>query len=110
LSRHTPGPWHGEPLGTTGIYSGPPVDHMFSGHRIASVEGPTSVGPGSFQEYAANLRLIVAAPCMFELIEGMVAAAWSVHPEGLPMALRSVVARAESLLGSVRGETPCRAR
>jgi hypothetical protein len=61
-------------MGTSGIYSGPAVDRRFTGHRIASVEGPTAEGPGSFQEYAANHRLVLTSPKLLDAIEAALAA------------------------------------
>lgn len=74
VRRHTTGPWYGDPMGTSGIYSGAPVDRRFTGHRIASVEGPTPCGPGSFQEYAANHRLVLMAPALLDAIEAVLVA------------------------------------
>lgn len=69
MRRHTPGPWYGDPMGTTGIYSGELVERQYTGHLIASVEGPTAAGPGSYQEYAANHRLVLTAPRLLDVIE-----------------------------------------
>ena len=74
MRRHTAGPWYGDPMATSGIYSGPAVDRRFTGHRIASVEGPTPEGPGSFQEYAANHRLMLMAPALLDAIEALLLA------------------------------------
>ncbi len=78
--RHTAGPWYGDPMATSGIYSGPAVDRRFTGHRIASVEGPTAEGPGSFQEYAANHRLMMVAPQLLAAVEGVLLAAAAGQP------------------------------
>lgn len=74
MRRHTPGPWYGDPMGTTGIFSGPERERRYTGHRIASVEGPTPSGPGSFQEYAANHRLVLLAPVLLDAVEAVLEA------------------------------------
>jgi hypothetical protein len=74
VRRHTRSPWYGDPRGTAGIFSGPLQGRCFTGHRIASVEGPTAVGPRSFQEYEANHRLVLNAPNMLDEIEAVLAA------------------------------------
>jgi len=77
MTKHTPGPWEANCLGSEGYYIYPVREHTKETlrermHAFANTE----LDPGNPERSAANARLIAAAPDLLEAAESMVALAY----------------------------------
>lgn len=90
MSNHTPGPWH------LTDHISPHISIYAGGETVDGIEKPTKtiVGPiykASGKEFAANARLIAAAPEMLALLKNEVSTAdsqWDCE-------VRALIARVE---------------